>query len=237
MTPLPNTQPVTSPAEDLLAAFTAGQLSGARRILVESYLELGGWQEEGMAPFLEPGARWLREQPVTPPPAALWERLSDQLDTLPAPSADEQALPIALRSELPRQSTALPWRRFPTSAARFTPLLPGARGGEQLYWMKMEGGKHFPRHLHLGREEIVVLEGAMRDEWGLMERGAYRLFPVGSEHAPWMEPGGCQIVVRLEGNLRFRGWRGLVQQLLTPLIARRRASVGAQPAAAHDAST
>lgn len=54
----------------------------------------------------------------------------------------------------------------------------------------------FPRHVHNGGEEFVVLEGVFQDEHGNYPAGSYVRNPPGSAHAP-ASRDGCTIFVRL----------------------------------------
>lgn len=54
----------------------------------------------------------------------------------------------------------------------------------------------FPRHVHGGGEEILVLEGTFQDEHGDYPAGTYFRNPPGSSHVPAAKDG-CTIFVRL----------------------------------------
>lgn len=47
----------------------------------------------------------------------------------------------------------------------------------------------FPRHTHPGGEEILVLDGELRDEAGRYPKGTWLRNPPWSAHAPWSEAG------------------------------------------------
>jgi anti-sigma factor ChrR (cupin superfamily) len=57
-------------------------------------------------------------------------------------------------------------------------------------------GSRFPRHLHPGGEEFLVLEGVFQDERGDYPAGAYVRNPPASAHAPGSDTG-CIIFVKL----------------------------------------
>lgn len=57
-------------------------------------------------------------------------------------------------------------------------------------------GSAFPRHIHDGGEEILVLEGTFQDEYGDYPAGSYFRNPPGTSHAPASQDG-CTIFVRL----------------------------------------
>lgn len=54
----------------------------------------------------------------------------------------------------------------------------------------------FPRHVHGGGEEILVLEGTFQDEQGDFPAGSYFRNPPGTAHTPASDEG-CTILVRL----------------------------------------
>ncbi len=54
----------------------------------------------------------------------------------------------------------------------------------------------FPRHVHAGGEEILVLEGTFQDEHGDYPAGTYFRNPPGTSHVPASKEG-CTIFVRL----------------------------------------
>lgn len=57
-------------------------------------------------------------------------------------------------------------------------------------------GSAFPRHVHAGGEEILVLDGTFQDEHGDYPAGSYFRNPPGTSHVP-ASKDGCTIFVRL----------------------------------------
>jgi anti-sigma factor ChrR (cupin superfamily) len=57
-------------------------------------------------------------------------------------------------------------------------------------------GSWFPRHVHRGGEEILVLEGVLTDEHGDYPAGTYLRNPPGSAHEPSSREG-CLLLVKL----------------------------------------
>lgn len=55
----------------------------------------------------------------------------------------------------------------------------------------------FPRHVHRGGEEILVLEGLFIDEHGRYPAGTYLRSPIDSAHAPFAGPEGAKLFVKL----------------------------------------
>ena len=57
-------------------------------------------------------------------------------------------------------------------------------------------GSAFPRHVHTGGEEILVLDGTFQDEHGDYPAGSYLRNPPGTSHLP-ASKDGCTIFVHL----------------------------------------
>lgn len=55
----------------------------------------------------------------------------------------------------------------------------------------------FPRHVHGGGEEFLVLEGEFGDEHATYPAGTYVRNPIGTAHAPRVGTRGCVIFVKL----------------------------------------
>ena len=58
------------------------------------------------------------------------------------------------------------------------------RSGDAAVLVRMDPGCEYPRHRHVGDEEVLVLQGAFRDEQGEYAAGAFHRFAAGSVHAP-----------------------------------------------------
>ena len=209
--------PVTHPSEETIAAAASGQLDLPHRLVVLSHVELCPACRELQAELASPGGVLLAGlAPVEAPPAALWQRIEGALDAVPKEDRLDPALPIpaALRSELAGQPRPRWWAHF-LNGGRMAVLLEDPASGTQLCLGEMPGGRRFPRHLHLGSEQATVLAGGYEDERGSFEAGDYVEYERGSEHGPdTLDGDPCWILFRLEGKVRFRGWRGLIQRLV-----------------------
>lgn len=62
--------------------------------------------------------------------------------------------------------------------------------------VRYAAGSAFPRHVHGGGEEFLVLDGVFSDESGDMPAGTYVRNPPGTAHAPYSTQG-CVIFVKL----------------------------------------
>ena len=89
---------------------------------------------------------------------------------------------------------------------RGTPFLPGSapglgvlplhtHGTEHCALVRWEPGTEFHRHVHWGGEEILVLEGTLKDEHGVYPQGSWVRNPHQSEHTP-VSDAGCLIYVK-----------------------------------------
>lgn len=63
--------------------------------------------------------------------------------------------------------------------------------------VKFEPDKSFPRHVHVGGEEFVVLDGTWRDDYGNFPKYCYIRNFIGSGHQPQIGHDGCVILVKL----------------------------------------
>ena len=90
-----------------------------------------------------------------------------------------------------------------TTDAEWLPgLVPGlavlplhSYGEENVALVDWSPGTRFPRHAHPGGEEILVLDGQLRDEEGRYPRGTWLRNPPGSIHTP-DAPDGALIYVK-----------------------------------------
>ena len=92
----------------------------------------------------------------------------------------------------------LPWRPSPDGSVERRML---DRDGHEIATattvVRYPKGSRFPRHVHGGGEEFLVLEGIFSDEHGDYPGGTYVRNPPGSSHAPFSD-GGCIIFVKLQ---------------------------------------
>lgn len=204
------------PEPDTLLDHAGGQLDLPLRVVVEAHLELCAECRHQVGELAALGGRLLDESLGHEPPSPqLWQRLERQIgratigDRLPA----DVPLPLAARRELPA-GTRPRWWRFFLGGAHMALLASDPASGARLAIGRMPGGLVFPRHQHLGFEHAVVLAGGYDDERGEFVAGDYAVYEPGSEHGPHTLDGDdCWILFRIDGPVRFRGWRGAVQRL------------------------
>jgi len=67
--------------------------------------------------------------------------------------------------------------------------------GDAAVLVRMDPGCEYPRHRHVGDEEVFVLQGGFRDENGEYPAGTFHRFAAGSVHAPVALEGGLPCVL------------------------------------------
>lgn len=206
------------PSEELWQDYRSGQLDAASRWILEGHLAVcrdcsarglaQASSEEGFFPHLPapalPGSilslllARVRQVPSLAPP-----RIGSE--SLPIPAAFWPLLP-----QLPSGG----WRGALTPGFRYLDIpLPE---GPHLYLIHLRRGKRFPRHGHVGIERSVVLCGGLRDGVKTLEAGDFDEATTDHIHRPWALPDeDCWVLASLQGTLRFTGWRGWLQTLMT----------------------
>jgi anti-sigma factor ChrR (cupin superfamily) len=66
---------------------------------------------------------------------------------------------------------------------------------EQVALVRWEANTLFQAHQHIGGEEIYVLEGSFKDEFGFYEKGSWLRSPPDSFHTPFTQEG-CLLFVK-----------------------------------------
>jgi putative transcriptional regulator len=214
--------PLAHPAPELLLSFATGRADLPHRVLLEAHLAGCPDCRAALAETANPGGALLRGLPGAPLPAALWERLRQRVAAEPLPARREVPaalaglpLPEAARDELPA-IRRLRWHWGFARGARMAGLARDPDTRSVLVIGHIPPRRAFPRHLHVGPEDLLVLTGGYEDEMGHWEAGAYAAYEPGTIHRPVIEPGEtCWILLRLEAPNRLLGWQGWVQRLLS----------------------
>jgi putative transcriptional regulator len=211
------------PPEETLLALASGAADLTLRATVEGHLSSCAACRGTVGELALAGGALLRALPPEPPPDLLWQRVLARVSPAgqPGPPEGERHDPFAglpvppgTRQELPRLSP-LTWHTAWTPGARYALLARDPATGSFLLLGHMPAGRGFPRHLHPGREDVLVLAGGYADDRGHYEAGEYTVYEPGSQHRPATEGDAeCWILVRLERPIRFLGWRGWIQGLL-----------------------
>ena len=116
----------------------------------------------------------------------------------------------ALRPHLPPE-TDWRWLRHGLGGGALALVMEDPRQGASLCLARLPGGQSFPLHRHLGREQSLVLAGAIQDGPAHLCIGDWFAHGPQDQHSPTADPGSeCWSLTRLEGGVRFQGWRGLL---------------------------
>jgi putative transcriptional regulator len=220
------TQSTFHPDPERLALHASGQLRPVERAVMEAHLVFCPWCVDQLRELLEPGGRWLEEIAGAPVAPTTWERLERRLDRPPVDPANAEfpdagvrgaVLPAAALAELDDMTTTVQWRTVPTTRARYALLANDPEADIDLVLVGLDPGRRFPRHIHLGNEEVVILAGSYVDDYGRLALGSYYHYPPGSEHASRIdsvEP--CWTLGLLEHGVLFRGVLGALQWMIDP---------------------
>lgn len=204
MTPAP---PRHHPSPEALLAYAGGQSDPHLRLLVEVHLEACDACAREAGAWAEPGGALLQALAPAPVPADLFARIQA---ALPRGEAADAGLPAAVARLLP-PAPRRRWRGVLRRGIRFLELLEVAGRDSALYLLHLRDGAAFPDHAHAGLEQAVILAGGARDGAVQLEPGDWHAMAPGSRHAPRAQAGeDCWLLVRVEGRLAFRGWRGLL---------------------------
>jgi anti-sigma factor ChrR (cupin superfamily) len=99
---------------------------------------------------------------------------------------DQQRVAIATKET--------PWANGLVKGLQVMPL--HSYGTENVALVKWDAGTYFQPHMHLGGEEIFVVDGVFEDEFGAYPKGTWLRNPSGSRHMPFSK-SGCLIYVKV----------------------------------------
>ncbi len=214
-----NSAPLHHPTEDRLLAYVSGQIDFSLRLLMETHLGVCDVCANQVAEFSAPGGAALRETPKEVPIADFFDRIEAQVNGLSAAQAFKVEgtpvpLPDRIAAMLPKTSN-LRWKSILKSGIRYVTLLEDKAKDAAVYIVHIKAGCGFPAHTHLGLEQAVILAGGTKDHLCTMEAGDYEENGPELTHQPTaLEDEDCWLLTRLEGgDVRFGGWRGLLQKL------------------------
>ena len=206
---------MTHPQDETLLDLAASQLDRPHKLVLEAHLEQCAACRQRVGELAAPGGWWLEQMPSEAPSPALWERPERQV-VAPVPADSFAAglpLPLCLRQELAGQRKPR-WWSILLNGGRVSVLLEDTVTKSLLCLGEMPGGRRFPRHEHLGFEQVTVLAGGYADERGEFVAGDYQSYEPGSVHGPdTLDGDPCWTLFRLDGKVQFAGWRGRLQRI------------------------
>ena len=209
--------------ERLAAAYTAGALSPALAMLVETQAALVPDAAHDLAlADAAAGALLEEEAPVALAADALekvFARITNETPAFvprTAPSAGRHADDLATLPE-PVRSLAL----AALARSSWTFATPGIRslaldvgGDAKAEILRIEPGAAAPTHTHEGEEFTLVLTGAFHDARGVYRVGDIAHADPSVTHKPTGEPGAvCYSLAVTDAPLAFKGALGVLQRL------------------------
>ena len=108
------------------------------------------------------------------------------------------AEPLHLMGFLPEKWRDLVWEPF-REGVDISPIVTGEPA---VALLRYAPGSGVPRHLHVGLETILVLEGTQSDERGNYPAGSLILNPEGTSHSVWSDLG-CVVLIQWEKPVAF----------------------------------
>ncbi len=202
------------PSDETLAAYAAGMLDEARRLIVATHLSLCSQCNSFVRALDGIGGTMLDEvSPVAMSDGSL-SRLLERLDEFDSASA----IP-ALASDI----WPAPLRRY--GMGRWRWVGPGVEwcsvgvpvaNDTRVFMLRAKPGTKLPHHRHSGIEWTCVLEGAFIHDGGRYGPGDFDEADEADEHKPVVDDGvPCICLVALQGNIQLQSRLG---RLLQPLI-------------------
>lgn len=197
------------PTTETLAAYAAGTLDEARRLIVAMHLARCPACDRQVARFEAVGGVLLEQAPaVSLKPGAFETALrlidGDRASADAGPGGDP----------LDRYSLG-PWRWVGPGVRQRSVSVPEA-GDMKVFMLKAAPGTKLPHHKHAGYEWTCVLEGAFEHEFGRFGPGDFDEADETMEHKPRVCEGvPCVCIVALQGGIRLQSRLG---RLLQPLI-------------------
>lgn len=208
-----------------LAAYSAGALSDAKRLLIGCQIALQPRLAASVERIDQIGGAFVE--------TAKGEDLSDRFErnlaaaldraeSAPGPAASaattsrpaEAWMPGPLQDFLDKSEIKLNWRQGGPGVER-APLYE--EGGERVYLLKARPGLKMPVHSHAGQEWTLILQGGYHVGGTGYVRGDLHGEDEGCSHQPIIDDHGeaCISLVADEGRLKFSN---PVFRLLQPLI-------------------
>jgi putative transcriptional regulator len=192
--------PSHHPQDELLLDYAIGALFGAARLVVATHLAFCDSCRRFAATLEDVGGALLEELPPQPLDPTGFERMMERLgadvDERQAPASYDPVFPRPLLACMPAGPSGLRWR----------PLLPGLAVAairsvpdRARFWLlRARSGRAVPRHGHVRREMVCVLEGGFSDEAGYYGRGCFVVFDEAVKHRVIAGPHGLLCVIAFD---------------------------------------
>ncbi len=201
--------PAHHPPDSHWLDYARGEADPTLRIMLEAHLDLCDACAAQVAALSEAGGALLRRIRPQAPPEDLFDRILERLPQGPSPAHFH--LPPSFRPLLPDEGGRA-WRGLLKAGVRFLEVAAEEGRGLRLYLVHLAAGATFPHHSHRGSEQALILAGGARDGSLVLEAGDWKQYGPHSAHQPGALPDeDCWLLVRVEDEIRFSGWRRLFQ--------------------------
>lgn len=205
------------PANELLMAFAAGQLTNALGIMIACHLETCPKCRQQVRLFEQLGGELVSNEPSIEVSDHMLPRLLQALDQ-PTPAEPSQPgdirLPRPLRRFVPAYFDQLPWKGFTASIQEY--LLPFSDDQFTAKLYKIAANTKIPKHTHGGREFTLVMEGSFSDHAGDYVAGDFVLANQQTIHQPTAaSDSDCICFAVLDAPLKMTGFFG---RLINPFL-------------------
>jgi putative transcriptional regulator len=202
------------PSDETLAAFAAGTLGDARRLIVATHLSLCGQCNDLVHALDHIGGVMLDKiSPVAMSHGAL-PRLLQRLDDLdPAP---ETAPNVVGSWPAPLERYTIERWRWVGPGVEWCSVNVPVVNDTRVFMLRAKPGTKLPHHRHSGIEWTCVIQGAFVHDGGRFGRGDFDEADEAHEHKPFVDHGEpCICLVALQGNIQLQSRLG---RLLQPFI-------------------
>jgi putative transcriptional regulator len=203
-------------SDDLLAAYTSGDLPEAFGLVVAVHLSMcTDCHARSMALDVVGGAVLDTGDKVSMGEGALGAALArlDAVAQLPRPARKAHNVPAPLADYIGGGLEAVKWKSVGKGVKQAVLRTDGAASVRLL---RIPAGVAVPDHGHKGQELTLVLRGAFRDETGRFGPGDLEIASDDLEHVPVAEPGeDCICLAATEAPLRFKG---LIPRIAQPFF-------------------
>jgi putative transcriptional regulator len=205
------------PTDELLMAFSAGQLPNALGLMLACHIEHCPDCQRKMHQFNELGGNILDSlEPLALDEGAigkLLERLDDpepvveKVESLPG-------IPRPLQRFIPAHYDNLAWQGMSSSLKEFTLEIDDDRYTTKLF--RIAAGKQLPEHTHKGNEFTLVMKGSFSDKSCNYHAGDFVLADTSTRHQPQAaNDGDCICLAVMDAPLKLTGTFG---RMLNPFM-------------------
>jgi quercetin dioxygenase-like cupin family protein len=184
---------------DLAALYTAGALAPAELARFEAHLASGCAACEVELARLGPAlaALVVAADPIAPDPRtkdALLRRIEAASSCSPLRESFQAGVEASDAIVINRAADAV-WKDSDIEGIRIRLLHVDPARNQFTALVRMEPGRSYPRHLHNGPEECLVLEGELVVGELLLRAGDYQRMPAGSRHGIQRTERGCLLLI------------------------------------------